>query len=267
MSEDKKTFNLETDWIALMVISVPLVVAILMLAEILEPYFLSLTVGSAICSMYLGKIYSSRVQNAFKKKINTYNGSDFKTQKEFKGYAILVQARIDAIDHPIMVIGWSYVGVASYGAYRSFDGSFAWLWVTTVLILSINYQARLHVNNPPTRLKEPWSKCKKAIEDQVNSSIRKANKKKREDKKNSKKLEQLETKIPGEAKSKIEKLKKQEAKELKKMQKLIPEIENEIKALKEISDRHPEVQAFLSTRADTEASLKLIDEVKKKYSV
>ena len=51
------------------------------------------------------------------------------------------------------------------------------------------------------------------------------------------------------------------------MQKLISEIENEIKALKEISDRHPEVQAFLSTRADTEASLKLIDEVKKKYSV
>jgi hypothetical protein len=265
MSEDKKTFNLETDWIALMVISVPLVVAILMLAEILEPYFVSLTVGSTICAVYLFKIYASRAQNVLEKKIKTYNASDFKTQKEFKEYAKLVEARIAAKEIPIMFISLPYIGVASYGAYRSHDGFFALLGVATVLLFSTVYLIIFSANEGELNIL--WRKRKKAIEDQVNSSIRKMNKKNKEDKKNSEKLEQLETKIPAEAKSKIEKLKKQEAKELKKMQKLIPEIENEIKALKEISDRHSEVQAFLSTRADTEASLKLIDEVKKKYSV
>jgi len=260
MSEDKKTFNLETDWIALMVISIPPVVAILMLAEILEPYFVSLTVGSALCATLLRGVYTSRALDAYKKGIKTYKGSDFKTQEEFKEYAKLVQARINAIDYQMMFIGLPYIGVASYGAYRSHDGFFALLGVVTVLLLSIVYVRILFIFS---LLNEKWSVRKETIE----RNIIKTNKKNKEDKQNSEKLEQLETKISGEAKSKIEKLKKQEAKELKKMQKLIPEIENEIKALKEISDRHPEVQAFLSTRADTEASLKLIDGVKKKYSV
>ena len=218
--------------------------------------------------------YAKQISEQFI-KIRKKTGQDFSSPEEFGAFdkSVKLWIRKHKFSFAKLCIWLVYLWSLVFSlAYSGNSGTPWWDFVGFLFLLFFGFAINESLSFKDGQGKKIdllaiWRKRADEVSKQIFNRLDKADRKDKENTKLQKQLDDLKEQIIQEAAAKLETLEKQEAKEIKTMEKLIAEIESETKSLEEISERHPEVQGFLATRTDTSTSTKLIEEVRKKYSL
>ena len=265
------TFSKKTWWLTNLGI---FILPIGVFASGLNAFGMLISVIAGMFALGNGVSYAKEVSEQFNLKIIKKNGQDFSSSEEFDAFDKSVKSWIRqhsfGLAKPFTLLAYFWL----LGASASYPGenSMPWWDVCGFLFLLVIGWASTQLsfedgNGKKIDLMAIWKERAEAISKQIFNRLKKADAKDKENTKLQKQLDDLKEQIAKEAAAKLETLEKQEATEVKAMGKLIAQIESEIKSLEEISERHPEVQGFLATRTDTSTSIKLVEQVKKKYSL